>query len=90
MPNVSLGEHFEVFVSQQIAQGRFQNASEVVRAGLRLLEDYELTRSERAALLARQINQAFDERGADKPASDVFAQLERQFAQDQQLAKHGA
>ena len=49
MPNVSLGDHFEAFVSRQVADGRFQNASEVVRAGLRMLEDFELSRAERAA-----------------------------------------
>lgn len=34
----TLGEHFDTFVAQQIAGGRYQTASEVVRAGLRLLE----------------------------------------------------
>ena len=37
MPNVSLGSHFEEFIDTQLKNGRFQNASEVVRAGLRLL-----------------------------------------------------
>ncbi len=38
---VTLGERFVSFVDEQIREGRFQNASEVVRAGLRLLEDEE-------------------------------------------------
>lgn len=37
----SLGEHYEDFITRQLSEGRFNNASEVVRAGLRLLEDYE-------------------------------------------------
>ncbi len=37
----SLGNHYEDFISNQVAQGRFNNGSEVVRAGLRMLEDYE-------------------------------------------------
>ena len=49
MPNVSLGDHFEEFVSRQVADGRFQNASEVVRAGLRMLEDFEPRRARRPA-----------------------------------------
>ncbi|MCX6320122.1 MAG: type II toxin-antitoxin system ParD family antitoxin [Bacteroidetes bacterium] len=39
--SVSLGNHFETFVDKNVASGRFKNASEVIRAGLRLLEDEE-------------------------------------------------
>jgi antitoxin ParD1/3/4 len=39
--SISLGDHFEDFIESAISKGRFNNASEVVRAGLRLLEDEE-------------------------------------------------
>jgi antitoxin ParD1/3/4 len=39
--SVSLGPHFEHFIEERIASGRFHNASEVIRAGLRLLENEE-------------------------------------------------
>jgi len=37
----SIGEHFIEFVEAQVGQGRYSNASDVVRAGLRLLEEQE-------------------------------------------------
>ena len=39
--SVTLGQHFDEFISEKIAQGRFQSVSEMVRAGLRKLEDDE-------------------------------------------------
>jgi len=39
--SVTLGEHFEEFIAQKIKKGRFQSVSEVVRAGLRKLEEDE-------------------------------------------------
>lgn len=39
--SVSLGTHFENFVGSRISEGRYKNASEVIRAGLRLLEEEE-------------------------------------------------
>ena len=40
--NMVIGDYFERFVSDQIATGRFNNSSEVLRAGLRMLEEHEL------------------------------------------------
>ncbi len=39
--SVTLGDHFEEFIAQKIKKGRFQSVSEVVRAGLRKLEEDE-------------------------------------------------
>ena len=49
---LSLGDHFETFVETQIDGGRYDTASDVVRAGLRLLEEREI---ELAALRAALI-----------------------------------
>jgi antitoxin ParD1/3/4 len=49
--SVSLGDYFEEFVESRISEGRFKNASEVIRAGLRLLEEEEIkTKTLRNAL----------------------------------------
>lgn len=47
MASFTLGEHFDAFVRDMLATGRFNNASEVIRAGLRLLEDQEMARTDR-------------------------------------------
>lgn len=62
--SISLDEHFSAFLSREVATGRYRSASEVVRAGLRLLEDQETQMSAlRAALLAGEASgkpEAFD------------------------------
>ncbi len=39
--SISLGKYFDLFVQSQISAGRYKNVSEVIRAGLRLLENEE-------------------------------------------------
>ena len=51
--SVSLGEHFSDFIERKVAEGRYQSASDVMRAGLRLLEEQE---SKLEALRAASIN----------------------------------
>ena len=46
-----VGDRYEAFIAQQVEVGRFNNASEVVRAGLRLLEDYETRVAEARVLV---------------------------------------
>jgi antitoxin ParD1/3/4 len=51
MRNVNLTDHYDRFVSKKVEEGRFQDASEVMRAGLFLLEQQESEAKEKVALL---------------------------------------
>ena len=78
MASIHLGKHFEQFVQQQIAHGRYQNASEVVRAALRLLEDYEVSAppSARCQIKAK-INEAWDDTRPSRSIDEVFDRIEK-------------
>ncbi len=59
--NVNLTEHYDCFVQEQIASGRYKNASEVMRAGLRLLESQTTEEQEKLQLLRSLAAEGFDE-----------------------------
>jgi antitoxin ParD1/3/4 len=59
--NVNLTQHHDHFVEEQISTGKFKNASEVMRAGLRLLEQQTAEDAEKLAALRALAAQAFDE-----------------------------
>lgn len=72
--SITLGDHFDGFISSQLETGRYGSASEVVRAGLRLLEDAE---SKRQAL--RQMLIQGEESGiAEYNYQDFLAELDEQ------------
>jgi antitoxin ParD1/3/4 len=48
----SVGEHFTAFIETQVTEGRYSSASDVVRAGLRLLEEQEAKLAALRAALA--------------------------------------
>ncbi|PSH69219.1 type II toxin-antitoxin system ParD family antitoxin [Phyllobacterium brassicacearum] len=77
MTSIALNEHYEQFIKKQLESGRYNNASEVVRAGLRMLEDYEEARE---SWLRKEIPNRLTELRENPalavPAEHVFANLE--------------
>ena len=71
--SVSLGEHFAQFIDRQVEGGRYGSASEVVRAGIRLLEEQEVAlETLRAALIEGE------ESGSPEPFdTDAFLREKR-------------
>jgi antitoxin ParD1/3/4 len=78
----SLGEYLTSFIEEQVAQGRYASASDVVRAGLRLLEERE---THLAALRAALIEG--EESGvSDKTLEDIWDEVKQEARQP---ARHG-
>jgi antitoxin ParD1/3/4 len=50
--SITLGSHFDEFITERVKNGRYGSASEVVRAGLRLLENNETKLETLRAMLA--------------------------------------
>lgn len=57
--NIKLTEHFDRFVEEQVEAGRYEDASEVLRAGLRLLERRTRVEEQKLALLRELASEGF-------------------------------
>lgn len=78
--SISLGDHFDEFVKSQVSEGRYKNVSEVIRAGLRILEDEESkTQVLKAAIL----------KGLDSPSISNFDFKENLKKLKQEKRKNG-
>lgn len=73
--SVALSPHFETFIRQQVDSGRFNNVSEVVRAGLRLLEEREAEQVTKLQALREAIAVGLAS-GPDLSEEEVFDELE--------------
>ena len=88
--NVNLTDHYAQFVDQLVAGGQYKNASEVIRAGLRLLEQSSAVSEQKLAMLRRLAKQGFDEidqgKGivltSEKSLKSHIAQLGRRAARN--------
>lgn len=77
--NVVLTDHQAQFVEQLVAAGRYQNASEVLREGLRLVETREAETAARLHALREAVRVGLD---------DIEAGRYRDFASDEALRQH--
>jgi antitoxin ParD1/3/4 len=82
----SLGSHLEGFIQAQIASGRYGNASEVVRAALRMLQEHEegrplraMLREEKIAWLKAEIQKGVDS-GEPIPWHEAMIEIENRRA----------
>jgi antitoxin ParD1/3/4 len=75
----TLGEHFEAFIKEQVEGGRYASASEVIRDGLRLLEEEQQRRQAVLDGLRGEIEKG-RRSGKPKPAAEILDRLERKYA----------
>ena len=80
--SVDLGTQLEAYVAGLVATGRYNSKSEVLREGVRLLQE----REQRLALLDAAIERGLADVDAGRliPAEEVFAELRRRFTPSKQ------
>ncbi len=74
----TLGKHFEDFVQAQLASGRYNNASEVIRDALRLMEERQRRLAAFDAVIERSL--ADSDAGRVHDAETVFHDLEAKYS----------
>jgi antitoxin ParD1/3/4 len=75
----TLGERFEALVKELVQSGRYNNASEVVREGLRLLEDRERLREIKITELRRLAEEGRLSGLSDEDGGDLLDRLEGEY-----------
>ena len=73
--SITLGDHFDEFIAQQIAEGRYASASEVVRAALRLFEDTE----KKAAVLRKLLEEGEQSGTAEYSYEALMQELDEEL-----------
>ncbi|AWM04177.1 type II toxin-antitoxin system ParD family antitoxin [Bradyrhizobium amphicarpaeae] len=76
--SADLGEALENFVIKLVASGRYHSKSEVLREGVRLIQEREARLAVLDAAIARGLDDA--EAGRMRPSSEVFDRLEAKLA----------
>lgn len=80
----SIGEHYEAFAKELVASGRYASISEVLRDGLRLMEEREALRAWKLNELKKAIQEGIDSGFTDYVDSDdIKAEGRRMLAERQ-------
>ncbi len=77
MISADLGERLEAYVAHLVATGRYNSKSEILREGVRLIQDRETRLAALDAAIARGLADADADRV--RPASDVFDTLDARY-----------
>ncbi len=77
--SINLGEHFTGFLSQLKESGRYRNASEAVRAGLRLLEQEEAENRAKIEWLRQELMAGEESGENDSTLDEIFAEVKAEF-----------
>jgi len=83
----SIGKHFEAFIERLIASGRYSTASEIIRDGLRMVEEREQDREAKLEWLRAEIQKGLDS-GPAEEVGDMFARIKAEGRE--QLAEKNA
>ncbi len=70
--SIDLGEHFTGFLSQLKESGRYRNASEAVRAGLRLLEQEEAEKKAKIEWLRQELIVGEESGDSNRSIDDIW------------------
>ena len=83
----SIGKHFESLIESLIESGRYSTASEVMRDGLRMIEEREQRRQAKLEALRAEIQKGFDS-GPAEEIGDMFERIKTE-GRKRLAAKHG-
>ena len=73
--SIFLNDHFDAFISESVKEGRYDSASEVIRAGLRLLESNETKLASLRGLLAEGEASGFTDYSYEKMIQQLDSEM---------------
>lgn len=81
--NVTLGSEFEKRINEKVASGLYTSASEVIRDGLRLLFEKDVSKQQQLEILREEVGKGFQQlangQTSDKSALDIFADVNKEL-----------